>query len=284
MDSDDAPFKFDRTLRRVAWGWTAALIVAGGILGFLVLPRYQEGGPELDTWNAICRALGITGDSKAASEPQPPLRTPTQVAWTSATLARIASGNQQNGSFVALNCAACHGDGGISTSGLVPTLAGMEAAALYKQLDDYHSGKRLWGVMNGVASALTDQDRADVAAYFARRSGGLVPITGEGVPQSGRSLRQKDPTIRLIFAGDPDRGLAPCAACHGPDGRMLGAPSLQGQQAAYIERQLASFAEGMRQNDINRRMRVIAQQLTPDEMKSISAYYGSGEKTRTAEK
>ena len=35
----------------------------------------------------------------------------------------------------------------MSTSNLIPTLAGMDAAVIYKQLDDYRSGKRLWGVM-----------------------------------------------------------------------------------------------------------------------------------------
>ena len=43
----------------------------------------------------------------------------------------------------------------------------MNAAVIYKQLDDYRSGKRLWGAMNAIASALSDQDSADVAAYFA---------------------------------------------------------------------------------------------------------------------
>jgi cytochrome c553 len=33
----------------------------------------------------------------------------------------------------------------VSASTLIPTLAGMDAAVIYKQLDDYRSGKRLWG-------------------------------------------------------------------------------------------------------------------------------------------
>jgi cytochrome c553 len=98
---------------------------------------------------------------------------------------------------------------------------------------------------------------------------------GEGLPQSGRSLRQGDPATRLILAGDPSRGVPPCAACHGPGAQKLGAPVLQGQHAAYIERQLAAFAQGMRQNDINEQMRAIAAQLTPDEMHAVAAYYGA---------
>ena len=77
------------------------------------------------------------------------------------------------------------------------------------------------------------------------------------------------------FAGDPERGIPPCAACHGPGGHKLGAPALQGQHAAYIERQLAAFAQGMRRNDINEQMRIIAAQLTPVEMHALGVYYGA---------
>jgi cytochrome c553 len=174
------------------------------------LLRAQD-GPSLDLWNAICRGLGITADTGPAGEPQPPLRTPTEIAWTSATLALIASGNERNGANVALNCSACHGDQGVSPSNTIPTLAGMDAAAIYKQLDDFRSKKRLWDVMNGMAAALTVQDLVDVAKYFAGRTAGLPPVGGEGLPEAGHSLRQSDPVVRLVFAGDPQRGIPPCS-------------------------------------------------------------------------
>ena len=284
MGRDQGPFKLDNPWPRIGWWSAAALVSVSFVLGFVVLARYQPNGPTLDTWSAICRAIGITADSGPAGEPQPPLRTPTRVAWTSDTLRRIASGSVQDGAFVALNCGACHGERGVSPTTLIPTLAGMDAAVIYKQLDDYRSGKRLWGVMSAIATALTVQDSADVAAYFAGRADGLPPVAGEGVPESGRSLRQSDPTVRLVFAGDPGRGVPPCAACHGPGGHKLGAPALQGQHAAYIERQLAAFAQGMRQNDINEQMRTIATQLTPDEMHAVAAYYGAEGAVRTTQK
>jgi cytochrome c553 len=249
-----------------------------------VLSRFQQNGPPLDTWSAICRAIGLTSDTGPANQPQPPLQTPTRIAWTPQTLQQVAAGDPQAGSFVALNCGACHGEGGVSTSGLIPTLAGMDGVVIYKQLDDYRSGKRLWGVMSAIGKALSPQESADVAAYFSRRPGGLVPVGGEGLPQSGRSLRQSDPTIRLVFAGDPLRGIPPCAACHGPGAQKLGAPPLRGQNAAYIERQLAAFAQGMRQNDINEQMRTIAMQLTPKEMQDLARYYGVKRGAQTAEK
>jgi cytochrome c553 len=283
MVREQGPFKIDNPWPRIGWWSAAGLVVAAFVLGFVVLGREQQNGPALGTWTAICRALGITADTSPAGEPQPPLRTPTRIAWTRATLAQIAGGNVEHGAFVALNCTACHGEQGVSQSDLFPTLAGMDAAVIYKQLDDFRAGKRSWGVMNGIAEALTAQDSADVAAYFASRTNGLAPVAGAGY-QAGHTLREADHAVRLAFAGDPARGIPPCAACHGPSASKLGAPSLKGQQPAYIERELAAFAQGMRQNDINEPMRTIAGQLTPDEMHAVAVYYGAEGAVRTIQK
>jgi len=153
----------------------------------------------------------------------------------------------------------------------------MNPAVIYKQLDDYRSGKRLWGVMSAIAAVLTDQDCAAVADYCAHRPDGLAAVAAEGPPAGGRSLRQHDPGLRLVFAGDPERGIPPCAACHGPGAEKLGAPALRGQHTEYIERQLAAFAQGMRQNDINEQMRVIAHELTPNEMHAVAVFYGAAD-------
>jgi cytochrome c553 len=265
----------DNPWPQIGWAATAGVVVIAVFLGFVILSRYQQNDSTLGLFNAICRGLGITGGSGVATEERPPLRTPTEVAWTRSTLHQIAAGNVQHGAFIAMNCAACHGEAGVSSSSLIPTLAGMDAAVIYKQLDDYRDGKRLWGVMAAMAKALSAQDSADAAAYFAAQAGGLPELTGERVPESGRSLWAGDPAQRLVFAGDPQRGIPPCAACHGPGGFRIGAPALQGQHAAYIERQLAAFAEGIRQNDIYEQMRAIAKRLTPAEMQALAAFYGT---------
>lgn len=281
MVRDEGSSRIDNPWPKIGWWSTLGLVVIGAIFGFLVLGGEQQDAPTLGAWAAICRALGISSDTKAASEPQPPLRTPTRIAWTSTTLGQIARGNVDHGAFIALNCTACHGEQGVSQSGLFPTLAGMDAAVTYKQLDDFRAGKRSWGAMNAIASALTAQDSADVAAYFASRAGGLPSLVGEHF-QGGHTLREDNPAVRLVFAGDPARGIPPCGACHGPGDQKLGAPPLQRQQPAYIERQLAAFAQGSRENDINEQMRTIASQLTPDEMHALGEFYGKDVAARTA--
>jgi cytochrome c553 len=267
--------KLERPWPQIGWISFALTVVISSLLGFVVLSRNQLNDQPLGIWDAICRGLGITADTAAARSPAPTLRTPTDVAWTQATLAQVRAGNAQRGSFVAINCMACHEGTAANPAHLIPTLDGMDSAVIFKQLADYRSGKRPWGVMKAIAQALTVQDSADVAAYFASRSGGLRPDPGERIPQGGRGLRQSDVGARLVFAGAPQRGIPPCAACHGPGGYKIGAPPLTGQYPEYIERQLAAFAQGSRQNDINEQMRAITWQLTPDEMRAVAAFYGT---------
>jgi cytochrome c553 len=268
------PFRTANRWPRIGWQLTATLIIVSFLLAFLVIAPAQQGGARLGAWAAICRGLGITSDTAPALELRPPLRTPTRIAWTPETLAFIGKGDTERGAFVALNCVACHGPGGRSASGLYPTLAGMEAPTIFKQLDDFRSGKRSSGVMQAIAMALTLEASADVAVYFASRSDGLEPARDEPL-ESGHSLRESDDAVRLVFAGDPARGIPPCSACHGPSDIKLGAPRLSGQQPAYIERQLAAFAQGLRQNDINEQMRTVASALSPAEMHLVAERYSA---------
>jgi len=269
MTRGTGPLKYGNPWVRIGWLSAAGLVALGFILGFVVLAREQQNERPLDLWAGICRGLGLTSDTGAASAPQPPLRTPTRIAWTRDTLAQVSNGDAERGGFVAMNCTACHGEQGMSSSGLYPALARMDAATIYKQLDDFRAGKRSWGAMNGIAQALSTQASADVAAYFATRDKGLIP---SAPPRVG----EPSSVERLTLIGDPARGIPACSACHGPSGRKLAAPALQGQQPAYLERQLGAFAQGMRENDANREMRTIAAQLKPEEMRDIANFYGGG--------
>ena len=275
MAHDQSTFNPKNPWPKLGWGMVAAIAIVSIVLGFGVISRYQQNEPTLGLWNAICLGLGVTADTGPAKQPEPALRTPSLIAWTTPTLDQIAAGDAKHGASIAMNCAACHGPDGLSTSNLFPTLAGMEAAAIYKQLDDFRSGKRQSGVMEAMAKTLSAQDSADVAAFFAAQKNGLPALADEHRVESWRGLRDSDPTRRLVYVGDQARGIPPCSACHGPNGYKLGAPTLQNQLADYVERQLASFAEGLRQNDVFERMRMIAKLLTTDEMHALGAFYGA---------
>jgi|GEM_PF-5761161 len=192
MARDKGAIRLANPWPRFACLTSAAIVGIALALGFLVLDRYQQNDPTLGLGGAICRGLGITADIGPAREAAPPLRTPSRIAWTSSTLSQIRAGNAQHGSFIALNCTACHGEGGGSKSTLIPILAGMNPEVIFKQLDDYRSGKRPWGVMGAMAKALSTQDSADVAAYFAARPNGLAAIARGGSLQRASGSKESD--------------------------------------------------------------------------------------------
>jgi len=64
-------------------------------------------------------------------------------------------------------CAACHGPTGISAIPMYPNLAGQKEAYLSKQLKNFRSGARKDPVMAPMAMGLSDEDIADISAYYA---------------------------------------------------------------------------------------------------------------------
>ncbi|WP_371375088.1 cytochrome c [Thalassotalea aquiviva] len=64
-------------------------------------------------------------------------------------------------------CAACHGAEGVSAIPTYPNLAGQKEMYLAKQLKDFRSGTRKDPVMAPMAMPLTDEDIANLAAYYA---------------------------------------------------------------------------------------------------------------------
>ena len=81
--------------------------------------------------------------------------------------AAMPKGDATAGEAKAAACAACHGAGGVSMVPVNPTLAGQGAKYIYKQLQDFKSGRRGNPIMMGMAMPLADQDMADLAAYFS---------------------------------------------------------------------------------------------------------------------
>ncbi|GHE06614.1 hypothetical protein GCM10008024_41350 [Allgaiera indica] len=74
------------------------------------------------------------------------------------------------GAAISAQCAACHGDNGISADTNTPNLAGQHYEYLLTQLKAYHDGDRKNAIMNEMARSLTSQQMKDLAAYFANVS------------------------------------------------------------------------------------------------------------------
>ncbi|HCC83123.1 MAG TPA: cytochrome c4, partial [Methylophaga sp.] len=81
----------------------------------------------------------------------------------------FATGDISAGKTKSAVCAACHGADGNSPSDMYPKLAGQHASYLYKQLVEFKSGKRKNAIMAPMVANLSEQDMADLAAYFASK-------------------------------------------------------------------------------------------------------------------
>jgi cytochrome c553 len=203
-------------------------------------------------------------------------RVPSYVEWTPETKAAASAGDAFRGSLLAKRCEHCHGEEGFSQVASTPNLAGMDKLSLWKQLQDFRSGKRSSPVMKPIAQSLAAEDVADLAAYYSR-----VPVFSDlqdnrAFPEARPTPGQESMASHLVQFGDGERGIPPCDACHGPIAYRPGAPSLISQNADYVVDQLEAFATGKRANDINEPMRTIAGLLTEEERHALAEYYGAG--------
>ncbi|ADT85646.1 MULTISPECIES: c-type cytochrome [Vibrio] len=185
-----------------------------------------------------------------------------------------AQGSIEAGKAKSQTCVACHGADGNSQITTYPKLAGQHAKYIEKQLKDLKLGMSSGGkqgrydpVMSAMAMPLSEEDMADVAAYFAS-----LPISPNSTPEDVVAKGKV-----LYNAGDAARGLTACTACHGPRGNgteLSGFPKISGQHADYIKAQLQKFRDENRGNDMNAMMRDVAKKLTDADIEILSKYVG----------
>ena len=177
----------------------------------------------------------------------------------------FAAGDIEAGRQKAAICVVCHGPDGNSANPSWPNLAGQHAEYLIKQLQDYRDGRRKNDQMAPLAMALSDQDIADIAAYYAAQE----PRIGQTLPEN------LEPGAHIYRAGDATKGLAACMACHGPTGignPAANYPRINAQHAAYTELQLKAFKAEERANDLNGIMRDIAGRMSNETIEAVSDY------------
>lgn len=196
----------------------------------------------------------------------------TAIGAQAADAAKAApKGDASRGQAIATTvCAACHGADGNSQLAVNPKLAGQHPDYLYKQMKNFKAAdgkpaERNNAIMNGMIAAFDDGQMRDLAAYF----GSQVQTGDVAKNRETIELGQK-----LYRSGDLAKGLPACAACHGPAGAGLPAqyPRIGGQFADYTEAQLKSFRDGVRANDPNKMMRMVALKMTDVEIKAVSDY------------
>ena len=178
-----------------------------------------------------------------------------------------AAGNAEAGKAKSAVCAACHGAEGISALPVNPNLAGQVPGYIAAQLEAFKSGERKNAIMSGQAAGLSEQDMADLDAYYASMT-----------PNVEVKLTEKEAALAAAGAaiyrgGFAERGISACMSCHGPAGHGIpkNYPRVSAQHREYLEQSLLAYKKGER-NGYNGIMHSIAFGLSEQQIKELAAY------------
>jgi cytochrome c553 len=166
-------------------------------------------------------------------------------------------------------CAQCHAFSGVSDStGAFPRIAGQSALYLTQQLRAFRSGARLNAIMTPIAKALSEDDVADVTAYYASINAPFLPL------QATTNAELRDEGERLATIGSERKGIPACNNCHGADGagESPTIPYLAGQYEHYIALELQMWRRGFRKTSPDA-MALFAKRLDDHDTAAVAAYY-----------
>jgi len=167
-------------------------------------------------------------------------------------------------------CIGCHGIKGYQASFpevyRVPMISGQNAKYIASALNAYKKGDRKHPTMRGIATSLTDQDIADISAYYSQHgvAEGATPVVAKAADDKVGELLKK----------------GACVSCHGENFSKPVDPSypkIAGQHKDFLFVALKSYktenqATWGRANGV---MGGVAKQFTNNELKALAAYVGS---------
>ena len=190
--------------------------------------------------------------------------------FLSTAQAQELTGDAAAGAKINAQCIGCHGIPGYQSSfpevHKVPMISGQNAAYIVASLNAYKKGERKHGTMRAVAASLSEQEIADLAAYYSTH--------GASTPAPETAAVQPSPEVAALLA----KGA--CVSCHGAnfskpiDGSY---PKIAGQHADYLYVALKSYKiEGNpRVGRGNAIMVGQVKQFSNAELKAMAKYIGS---------
>jgi cytochrome c553 len=187
--------------------------------------------------------------------------------------AQKITGNAEAGAKKTAMCVGCHGIIGYQASfpeiHKVPMIAGQSATYIVSALTQYKGGERKHPTMRAIADSLSEQDIADLAAYYSQLGlkGGDAPPAAASAPSD---------TVHALISRDKDNA---CTKCHGAnfntpnDGTV---PKLAGQYADYLYVALKSYkVQNAHLGRANGVMGGQAKKYSNTEIKELAAYISS---------
>jgi cytochrome c553 len=212
------------------------------------------------------------------------------------------------------NCARCHGaDGGGRGLGAFPKLAGQKPQYFTASMQAYALGRRSSGIMEPIAVALSQENKAELARYYAalgsnsgiekqqRSQAQIVESPPQSESQNPKSTQVSARTLleggasatgdrpasavergrEIAMSGIPSQRVPACVECHGPSEfpRNPNYPVLAGQYADYLVLQLTLFKNQARGGTAYAHlMRPVAAGLTAEQMRDVAQFYESLQK------
>ena len=170
----------------------------------------------------------------------------------------FAAGDPARGEQLSQTCLGCHGNPGLRNPGPVyhiPMIGGQHPQYIISALQAYKNKERAHGTMQAQSANLSDQDMADIAAFFSAMDGNSRPSN-----------------VNASLAAKGKDASAVCASCHGMDGDGDNPtyPKLAGQYESYLARALKDYRSGERTNAI---MAGFAGTLSIGDIKALAAWY-----------
>jgi cytochrome c553 len=165
-------------------------------------------------------------------------------------------------------CSNCHGPTGNSKSPNFPNLAGQQVAYLVAQLQGFKGQSRRdpagYEYMWGLSHNLTDKQIQELAAHFAAENPERQQVEGKAERiEAGKGI---------FAAGIPDKGIPPCASCHGVNGLGNATfPRIAGQHIDYLVKQLSIF-QRTNERPAATLMKTVAHNLTGNDIENVAAY------------
>ena len=166
-------------------------------------------------------------------------------------------------------CIGCHGIVGYQASfpevHKVPMIAGQNAKYIVSALQAYAKGERKHPSMRGIAASLTEQDMADIAAFYEQQA--KRPAVAESVPAAPANVAE------LLTKGA-------CISCHGANFSKPidpGYPKLAGQHADYLTVALRAY-KTERNAKVGRSNAIMAAQVkqySNADLKAMAKYIAS---------
>jgi len=191
---------------------------------------------------------------------------------TVSAMAQELKGDAKAGEAKNAMCIGCHGIKGYQASFpevyKVPMISGQSAKYIATALNAYKKGERKHPSMRGIAETLSDQDMADLAAYYSGHG------VAAGAESAAKPVKEASAEVQALL------NKANCASCHGANFSMPIDPSypkLGGQHADYLFVALKAYKtdNNPKVGRGNAIMAGMAKQYTNAELKVLANYLAS---------